>query len=275
MAIEFSCPECSKLLSVPDGSEGRQARCPSCSAVCDVPAAASASADSVPTPGESEPPAPRSTSAFVDNPQTSETDTNRDGPAWERDGKSVGSFVETVKEMFTGPSVFGRHLRRSGGHWAPLGFGMIGSFIGFLMEMAWQQVFGHDPVWDQPEAVFIFPFLFVCMPLLIAIIFYLEAGLVYLLLLMIGGAKQGFEATFRVVAYTTGATSLLAIFPAWNDFVSVAMVVYTVVSIIVLAETQEISRGKAAMAVLIPLVFCFGMLFVTGELASFEFPEPG
>lgn len=38
MAIEFSCAQCGKMLRVPDGSTGQQARCPSCNAVSTVPA---------------------------------------------------------------------------------------------------------------------------------------------------------------------------------------------------------------------------------------------
>lgn len=38
MPIEFRCPQCSKLLRVPDDAAGKQARCPSCGAVVDVPA---------------------------------------------------------------------------------------------------------------------------------------------------------------------------------------------------------------------------------------------
>jgi len=37
MSIDFQCPECSKLLRVPDGSEGRQAQCPHCGQVANVP----------------------------------------------------------------------------------------------------------------------------------------------------------------------------------------------------------------------------------------------
>ncbi len=38
MAIEFYCSQCNTLLSVPDGSEGRQSQCPSCGALADIPA---------------------------------------------------------------------------------------------------------------------------------------------------------------------------------------------------------------------------------------------
>ncbi|MBS0209493.1 MAG: RDD family protein [Planctomycetes bacterium] len=39
MPIEFPCPQCNKLLRVPDAAVGRQAQCPGCSTVSTVPAA--------------------------------------------------------------------------------------------------------------------------------------------------------------------------------------------------------------------------------------------
>ena len=37
MPIEFHCPTCQKRLRTPDGTEGRQATCPGCEAVCTIP----------------------------------------------------------------------------------------------------------------------------------------------------------------------------------------------------------------------------------------------
>ncbi len=38
MSIEFRCPQCQKLLRVPDESAGAKAKCPQCSAIAEVPA---------------------------------------------------------------------------------------------------------------------------------------------------------------------------------------------------------------------------------------------
>lgn len=37
MPIEFRCPRCQKLLHTPDGSEGKQAKCPECGAISEIP----------------------------------------------------------------------------------------------------------------------------------------------------------------------------------------------------------------------------------------------
>lgn len=38
MPVEFRCPHCQKLLSTPEGSAGKQAKCPACGAVVPIPA---------------------------------------------------------------------------------------------------------------------------------------------------------------------------------------------------------------------------------------------
>ena len=75
MAIEFRCPTCSKLLRTKDDTAGKQAKCPECGTVIDIPApGASSSAGGfnpevpIPSPGFAPPP---STSAV--NPYQSPT----------------------------------------------------------------------------------------------------------------------------------------------------------------------------------------------------------
>jgi len=50
MPIEFSCTQCGKLLRTPDGSEGKQARCPQCSAVLNIPTSSQPGGGMVPPP---------------------------------------------------------------------------------------------------------------------------------------------------------------------------------------------------------------------------------
>ena len=42
MPIAFRCSQCQKMIQAPDGTEGRQVRCPACQAVMSVPFAAGA-----------------------------------------------------------------------------------------------------------------------------------------------------------------------------------------------------------------------------------------
>jgi hypothetical protein len=75
MPIEFRCSGCSKLLRTPDESAGKQARCPHCGAIVDVPAASAgdlAAGAPSPDPFSPQPASPASpfgqTNPFSDNP---------------------------------------------------------------------------------------------------------------------------------------------------------------------------------------------------------------
>ncbi len=49
MAIDFACPNCQRMLRVPDEAAGKQAQCPQCNTVVDVPAAAVGAAQQPPS----------------------------------------------------------------------------------------------------------------------------------------------------------------------------------------------------------------------------------
>jgi hypothetical protein len=99
---------------------------------------------------------------------------------------------------------------------------------------------------------------------------FLGSGMLHLLLLMVRGAKNGFESTFRVVAYAYGSNIFMAV-PFCGGFIAALWNI--VVVIIGLKEAHGISGGKAAFAVLFPLILCcaFVVLFsilVLGTVAA-------
>jgi hypothetical protein len=95
----------------------------------------------------------------------------------------------------------------------------------------------------------------VLLPVGVILGLYVQAGIVHLMLLMLKGDRCGFETTFRVVAYCTGATYLLLLIPLCGQYVQ--GIVNLVFMIFGLAAAQEISGGKAAAAVLLPMLVCF------------------
>ncbi|MCS7305211.1 MAG: zinc-ribbon domain-containing protein [Thermoguttaceae bacterium] len=52
MPIDFRCPICTKLLRVPDGAAGRQAKCPACGNVITIAGGSPAAPSEVPPPAE-------------------------------------------------------------------------------------------------------------------------------------------------------------------------------------------------------------------------------
>jgi hypothetical protein len=74
--------------------------------------------------------------------------------------------------------------------------------------------------------------------------------LVHLGLSLVGGAKEGFQATFRSVSYSSVANSFNAI-PVVGSIASLWSLVLTVIG---LRETHKTSTGKSIIAVVIPLI---------------------
>ncbi|MCH8922593.1 MAG: YIP1 family protein [Planctomycetes bacterium] len=228
---------------------------------------------------------------------------DRNGPPWERDGASPGSWFATVKEIFSGPPTAFRHMRRTGGIAAPLWFGVIGGTLGGWAQLLYDLIVGlvaapaPPPQFggNQPPFVDFMQggtgiFESICgavlMPIFAAIGLFIFAGVVHLMLMMLDGARHGFEATFRSIAYVSGTTSLLQIIPfcgqiglvgqAGACFSLILLVVQIVFFILALIEMQGISGGKATAAVLLPFLICCGLccgliaLFSVGAAGAFR-----
>jgi hypothetical protein len=197
----------------------------------------------------------------------------RDGPPWERDGYSLSSFWETAKPIIIAPATIFSSVRREGGLGSPILFAMAGSLTGGLVYALWMSALQfmllaaeNAPNAAAPIAVQI------VLTIVQAVVggtigvlvgLFVGAGILHLALMMLGGANYPFETTFRVVAYTNGAIALLNIIPCIGPFLGLAS--YFISTIIGLSRMQEISGGKAALAVLLPILVCGGcFIFVFG-----------
>ena len=92
---------------------------------------------------------------------------------------------------------------------------------------------------------------------------FVAAGILHLMLLLLGGARRDFEATFRVTCFSE-AICVLFLVPFCGQLVGGiwCLVLY----VIGLAEAHRIGHGKAAAAVLLPVVVacccCAGVAFL-------------
>ena len=66
MSIEFACSNCGEIIRTPPGTTGKNARCPACQAVVEIPQSASGSTDSGETPSVGQQPAQPSENPFSD-----------------------------------------------------------------------------------------------------------------------------------------------------------------------------------------------------------------
>jgi hypothetical protein len=83
-------------------------------------------------------------------------------------------------------------------------------------------------------------------------------------LMIVGGANQPFETTFRVLAFSQGSTGPLQMVPVCGGLISGVWAL--VCTCIGLARAHETDTGRAVVAVFLPVVVCCG-----GLLALFMF----
>lgn len=191
----------------------------------------------------------------------------RSGLPWdERQSKGlVSAFIETLQMVLTRPAEAFTAMRRGGGLGEPLLYAVIGGSIGgivsFLFQLGLQSlgIFGNR---DHNAFAMMAGLgagsiaLIILVPLFVCIGMFIAAAVIHVCLMIVGGAKQSFETTFRVIAFTHGSTGPLQMIPICGGMI--AAVWGLVVYCIGLARAHEIETGRAVMAVLLPLIVCCG-----------------
>jgi hypothetical protein len=109
----------------------------------------------------------------------------------------------------------------------------------------------------------------VLVPLFIVIGLFIGSAIVHLCLMIVGGANQSFETTFRVIAFSQGSTGPLQMIPICGG--PIAGVWALVCNCIGLARAHETDTGRAVLAVFLPLIVCCG----GGLLIAFMFGATG
>jgi hypothetical protein len=110
-------------------------------------------------------------------------------------------------------------------------------------------------------------------PILLVLFIFFAASLVHLALRLLFSARRSFSATFQVIAYTFGATSLINIIPFVGRFL---MPIWALVLCFVgLTKAHQTSKIKAFFALLLPLVLTgfliAGLLLVATVMDILDF----
>jgi hypothetical protein len=266
--------------AAPKGTEPQMVQCPQCGYVqeqtdecvkCGVIISKVLKyQDTVKPPGV-EAPAPGTAGSSPEGPQAQQfigtpIDEPEGSTPWE-DMASLGlvtAFFRTMKEVLFSPTEFFRKMPVSKGLPPPLFYGVILGFVGGLIAILLQfSLFGSMGSFPAGEGMEgmgggIHPFqtaftiiYAIFLPFLIAIGLFILSGIFHLCLLIVGAGKRGFEATFRVVAYTS-STQVFAIVPFVGAFI--VMIYNLVLWTIGFRETHRTTTGRAFIAVLLPMV---------------------
>jgi hypothetical protein len=197
---------------------------------------------------------------------TSEAAASRSGLPWEhrQERGLFNAFVETLVIVLTKPSEAFTVMKREGGLGEPLIYALIGGCLGGIVSLLFSlglQSVGffanrHDTFAAMTgmgigSAAFI-----VLVPLFIVVELFIGGAIVHLCLMIVGGANQSFETTFRVIAFSQGSTGPLQMIPICGGLI--AGVWALVCNCIGLARAHETDTGRAVLAVFLPLIVCCG-----------------
>lgn len=171
------------------------------------------------------------------------------------DGSVLDALARTWKEsVFEPKSFFARMPHEFDFGWV-LGYYLVVGVLAAGISLFWEMVFGPSLLerWLTQDGVEpanpVIDFLLSPVWLLIAL--YLIAGVIHLCLLLVRGARSGFGATVRVIAYS-GGPQLFSVVPFVGPVVG--SIWSLVITIIGLREAQRTTTGRAVAAVAIPFV---------------------
>jgi hypothetical protein len=194
-------------------------------------------------------------------------------PAWERreEGGAVIALFETVRAVLLEPAATFSRMNPAGGYGPPLLFCIILQMVGLVAIEAYNGVLRalvlpRLVLSEETAAVFTSMLgttyeslmWIVIAPVFLVVAVFFGTALTHVCLMIVGGAKRPFEATFRVYSYVLGAVALFNLIPCCGW--CVGFVWGIVAEIIGLAEVHQIGRGRAAVAVLLPILLCCGLL---------------
>jgi hypothetical protein len=195
---------------------------------------------------------------------------------WE-DRAANGYFnglFRTAKDVMLSPSVFFRKMAVTGGLTDPLLFAMIIGMVGLMFLSLWDIAL-HDSLQSfmTPEMRdaagrgmsngISSAFGMVIMPFLFIIWLFIVSGMLHLFLMMVRGAKAGFEATFRVICYSV-SPFLFMVIPYCGMLIM--MVWILTITVIGLRDAHETTGGKATLAVFFPVLLCCGSMLLMAVL---------
>ncbi len=198
----------------------------------------------------------------------------------------MAALVETVKQMLFEAPAFFKAMPVRGGLGQPLIFALVVGYLGVAVQAVYEAIFrsltgqmlgdfagrsgGFERFVELLGSGLGLALMLVLGPLFLLIGFFVGAGITHLFLMLLGGARNGFEATFRVTCFAQ-ATALFAVLPFCGTLVQA---VYQIVLMIIgLSEAHQIGKGTAAAAVLLPgvLLCCccvLALMAAFGGIAS-------
>ena len=202
----------------------------------------------------------------------------RNGAPWENRSE-LGlwqGIYKTFKAVLFSPEIFFRSLTFKAGIVEPLAFGTLVGSIGSMFGLFWQLLMWSGLVLTYGESIFgqftigvILLIIMVIIPILWVAWIFVSSGITHLLLLIVRGGENGYEATLRVVSYSQ-ATQVWSLIPFVGG--TIGWIWQLVVQIIGLRHIHRMSYLRVIVAFLIPvaIIFLLGIVVVIGLVLFFR-----
>ena len=202
----------------------------------------------------------------------------RNGAPWENRSE-LGlwqGIYKTFKAVLFSPEIFFRSLTFKAGIVEPLAFGTLVGSIGSMFGLFWQLLMWSGLVLTYGESIFgqftigvILLIIMVIIPILWVAWIFVSSGITHLLLLIVRGGENGYEATLRVVSYSQ-ATQVWSLIPFVGG--TIGWIWQLVVQIIGLRHIHRMSYLRVIVAFLIPvaIIFILGIVVVIGLILFFR-----
>jgi hypothetical protein len=225
--------------------------------------------------------APAAPPAQLGAVSTSETAAPRSGLPWdERQTKGFfNAFVETLMMVLGKPTVAFTVMKREGGLGEPLLYLVVGSSFGIIVYVLMTLLLPSAiPLGDRHGLGHLVGagigsiVMIILAPAFAAIGAFIVAAIFHVCLMIVGGARQSFETTFRVVCFVGGSIDPLLIIPFCGGLI--VGIWKIVLYCIGLSRAHEIDVGRVVLVVLLLLVVCCGGLlliaFMIGGLGAWS-----
>ncbi len=189
----------------------------------------------------------------------------RSGLPWdERRTKGLfNAFIETLQMVLTRPVAAFTAMKREGGLGEPLFYAIIGGTFGVMFAVTYNFVLrSFTPFGDRHGTLahlfggLTWIILLILAPVFVVIGTFIGSAILHVCLMIVGGAKQSFETTFRVICFAEGSASPLLVIPFCGGLITGIWKI--VLYCIGLARAHETDTGRAVIAVLLPLIICCG-----------------
>lgn len=200
-------------------------------------------------------------------------------PAWERaePGQAPKAIFETVKQIFASPTHVFSQMPTDAGYMKPMIFFVLVSWVTTAVAILYQSVtmFANPAFATETKGVSLLVIasviggVIIISPIFFVAISFINAAVMHLALIALGGANRSFQTTWRVLAYAAGATSVLQLVPIVGGLAaSLAQLAYGAIG---LKEAHQTELWRPIVAyVLIFLVCCgatVGIVAVVGASA--------